>query len=132
MKTIFMSTKNSKTNESYKFVLKMPQRFDLKISNKHVTFQDLSIYHTWKNLRKQYKNNKFEIIAPTWNEVLELTHGSYSVSNIQDYLEYIIKIQETLTAILPIHVYVNIIDTILVFKIEDGYKPGSQTPETMK
>ena len=46
MKTIFMSTKNSKTNESYKFVLKMPQRFDLKISNKHVTFQDLSIYHT--------------------------------------------------------------------------------------
>ena len=64
--------------------------------------------------------------------MLELTHGSYSVSNIQDYLEYIIKIQETLTAILPIHVYVNIIDTILVFKIEDGYKPGSQTPEAMK
>ena len=64
--------------------------------------------------------------------MLELPHGSYSVSNIQDYLEYIIKIQETLTAILPIHVYVNVIGTILVFKIEDGYKPGSQTPETMK
>ena len=46
MKTIFMSTKNSKTNESYKFVLKLSQRLDLKISNKHVAFQDLSIYHT--------------------------------------------------------------------------------------
>ena len=55
--------------------------------------------------------------------MLELPHGSYSVSNIQDYLEYIIKIQDTLTAILPIQVYVNIIDTILEFKIEGGYKP---------
>ena len=109
MKTIFMSTEHSETNEPYKFLLKLSQRLDLRNSNKHVAFEDLSIFHTW---RKQYKNNKLEIIAPTWNEVLELPYGSYSVSNIQDYFQYIIKTQETLTVILLIHVYINRINTI--------------------
>ena len=30
----------------------------------------------WKNIRKQYKNNKFKVIAPTWNDEFELTDGS--------------------------------------------------------
>ena len=38
-----------------------------------------------------YKNNKFEISAPTWNEEFELSGGSYSTSGIQDYFEYIYK-----------------------------------------
>ena len=38
-----------------------------------------------------YKNNKFKISAPTWNKEFELLDGSYSVSDIQDYLEYILK-----------------------------------------
>ena len=61
----------------------------------------------WKNIRKQYKNNKLKIIAPTWNDEFQLLGGSYSVSDIQDYIEYIIKKHETLTTILPIHVYNN-------------------------
>ena len=61
----------------------------------------------WKNIRKQYKNNKLKIIAPTWNDEFQLPGGSYSVSDIQDYIEYIIKKHETLTTILPIHVYNN-------------------------
>ena len=72
------------------------------------------------------------MIAPTWNDELELPDGSYSVSDIQDYIEYIIKRHETLTAISPIHVYINKIKNRLVFKIKDGYKLKSQTPETMK
>ena len=48
--------------------------------------------------------------------------GSYSVSDLQDYIEYIIKKHETLTAIPPIHVYINRINNVLVFKIKDGYK----------
>ena len=67
METIFMNTENSKTNEPHKFVLNLSQRLDLKSSNKHVALQNLSINYTWKNIRKQYKNNKLEIIAPTWN-----------------------------------------------------------------
>ena len=44
-----------------------------------------------KEIRKQYKNNKLKIIAPTWNNEFELPDSSYSVSDIQDYVEYIIK-----------------------------------------
>ena len=45
----------------------------------------------WKNIRQKYKNNKLQIIAPTWNDEFELPDGSYSVSDIQNYIEYIIK-----------------------------------------
>ena len=127
-----MNTENSKTNESHKFVLKLSQRLDLRSSNKHVALQNLSTYYTWKNIRKQYKNIKLKIIAPTWNDEFELPDGSYSVSGIQDYDEYIIKKHETLTAISPIHVYINRINNRLVFEIKDGYKVELKTPETMK
>ena len=81
---------------------------------------------------KQYKNNKLKIIAPTWNLEFELPDGSYSVSDIQDYIEYIIKNHKTLTTIPPIHVYINRINNRLVFKIKHGYKLELQTPETMQ
>ena len=61
-------------------------------------------YDTWKNIRKQYKNNKLKVIAPTWNDEFELPDGSYSVSDIQGYIEYLIKKHVTLSKILPIHV----------------------------
>ena len=48
----------------------------------------------WKNIRKQYKNKKLKIGAPTWNDKFELPDGSYSVSDIQDYIEYITKKHE--------------------------------------
>ena len=132
METIFMNTENNKRNESHKFVLNLSQRLDLRSSNKHVALQNGSIYYTWKNIRKQYKNNKLKIIAPTWNDEFELPDGSYSVSDIQDYIEYIIRKHETLTKIPPIHVYINRINNRLVFKIKEGYKVELQTPETMK
>ena len=46
-----MNTENSKTSESHKFVLNLPQRLDLKNSDKHVALQNLSIYYTWENIR---------------------------------------------------------------------------------
>ena len=54
------------------------------------------------------------------------------MSDIQDYIEYIIKKLETLTTIPSIHVYINIINKRLVLEIKDGYKLELQTPETMK
>ena len=50
---------------------------------------DQSIYYAWKNIKSTYNSNKFKISAPTWNDKFELPDGSYSVSNIQDYFEYI-------------------------------------------
>ena len=61
-----------------------------------------------------------------------MPNGSYSVSEIQYYIKYIIKKHETLTKIPPIHVYINRINNRLVFKIKDAYKLELQTPETMK
>ena len=114
--------KNSKINEPHKFVLNLSQRLDLRSSEKHVTLQNISIFYTWKNIRKQHKNNKLKIIAATWDDEFELPDGTYSVSDIQNYIDYIIKKHETLTIILPIYVYINIINNRLVFKIKHGYK----------
>ena len=83
METIFTNSENSKTNESHKFIFELPQRLDLRTSNKHAAVQNLSIYYTCKNIRKQYKNNKLKVIAPPWNAEFELPDGSYSVSDIQ-------------------------------------------------
>ena len=49
------------------------------------------IYYSRKNVKKSYQNNKFKISAPTWNEELELSDWSYSVSDIQDCFKYIFK-----------------------------------------
>ena len=54
-------------------------------------YQTLSIYYTWKNIKKSYKNNKFKRSATIWIEEFELPDGSYFVSDIQDYIEYILK-----------------------------------------
>ena len=85
-----------------------------------------------KNIIKQCKNNKLKIIAPTWNDEFEWPDGFYSVSYIQGYVENIIKKHKTLTAIPPIHVYINRVNNKLVFKIKDEYKLELQRPETMK
>ena len=78
-------------NEPHEYFLNLSQRLDLRSSNEHNAIQKLSIYYTWKNITKQYKNNKLKIIAATWNCKFELPDGSYSVSDIQDYIKYIIK-----------------------------------------
>ena len=46
-------------------VLNLSQKLDLRGSNKSVALQNVSVYYTWKNIRKQYKNNKLKIISPT-------------------------------------------------------------------
>ena len=72
MKTMFMNTENSKTNEPNKFILNLSQRLGLRSSDKHVALQNLSIYYMWKNLKTLYTSNKFKIIAPTWIDELDL------------------------------------------------------------
>ena len=88
---VFMNTENGKTNEPREPVFNLSQRLDLRSLNKHGALQNLSIYCTWKNINQQYKNNELKIIAPTCSDEFELSGCSYSVSDIQDYIEYIIK-----------------------------------------
>ena len=127
METISMKTENGKMNEPRKFFLNLLQRLDLRSSNKHVSLQNWSIYDTWKNIRKNYKNNKLKKVAPTWNDEFELSDGSYCVSDIQDCIECAIKRHEILTTTPPIYVCINRINNRLVLKIKDRYKLELQT-----
>ena len=61
------------------------------MGEKVIALSNLSIYYTWKNIKSSCNNNKFKISTPTWNDEFELPDGSYSVSDIQDYFEYILK-----------------------------------------
>ena len=94
---------HSKTNEPQKCVLNLLQ----KSSITHVVLHNLSIYYTKKDIRQPYKNYKLKIIAPTWKDEFELTDSSYSAPDIQDYIEYIIKKDETLNTNHPILIYIN-------------------------
>ena len=127
-----MNTENSKTNEPHRFKLDLTDKLNLKNPNKNMTLANLSIYYTWKNIKSEYKNNKFKISAPTWNDTFDLPDGSYSISDIQDYFEFIIKKHETLTENLLIQIYPNKIKNRIVFKIKTGYKLELLTPETMR
>ena len=91
METKFINTENRNMNELHKFLINLSQRLDLRSSDRHTVLQNLSIYYTWKNIRKQYKKNKLKIIAPTRNDEFELPNGSYFISNIQDCIEYTSK-----------------------------------------
>ena len=94
MDIAFMNSGNSKTSDHYKLLLNLPEKINSNRKGKYVALSNLSIYYTWKNIKKSYKNNKSKISALTWNEEFELSDGSYSVSDIQDYFECILKNME--------------------------------------
>ena len=116
MKTIVMNMENSKTSAPHKFLINSSHILDLKSLNKLVAFQNLSLYYTWKNIRKQHKNDKLKIIAPAWNDEFELPDGFFSVPNIEDRIVCIIKNYEKLPANPPSHTYISRINSRLVFK----------------
>ena len=92
METIFMNTENSKTSEPHRFKLDLTDKLNLKNPNKNMVLANLSIYYTWKNIiNSEYNKNKFKISALTWNDTFDLPDGSYSISDSQDYFEFIIK-----------------------------------------
>ena len=132
MDTTFMNSENSKTSDPHRLLLNLTDKINLKRSNKYVALSNLSIYYTWKNIKKSYKNNKFKISAPTWNENFELPNRSCSLSDIQDYFEYILKKYETATDNPSIMIYVKKIENRITFKIKTGYYLEVLMSATMK
>ena len=86
-----------------------------------------------------YRNKKFRISAPTWNDKFQLLDGLYSASDIQDYFEYILKkrdallghTRETLADSSPIRLYINKTENKITFKMKTGYYLKLVTPETI-
>ena len=132
MDTIFINSQNSKTLENNVLALKLTNILDLRRGQKTVALSNLSIYYTWKNVKSSYNNNKFKISAPTWIEEFNLPDGSYSVQDIQDYFEYILKKHSESIDNPSIRIYVNRIENRITFKIKNGYYLELLTPEKMK
>ena len=130
MDTIFMNSENSRTSEYQVLVLKLTDKLDIRRGQTRAALSNPSIYFTWKNIKSSY--NKFKISAPTWSDEFELPDGSYSISHIQNYFEYIFKKHSENVDNPSIRIYVNKVENRIIFKIKNGYYLELLTPETMK
>ena len=132
METIFINTHNSKTSEPNRFRYALNDKLNLKTRNEIIALANMSVYYTWKNVQSEYKNNKFKITAPAWDETFDLPDESYNIQQIQDYFESIMKKYETITDDnFPIRIYSNNNKNRIVFKIKTGYKLELLKNETM-
>ena len=127
-----MNSENSKSSKPHVLILKFTNKFDLRLGKKVIALSNVSIYCTWKNIKSSYNNNKFKISAPTWNDKFELPDGSYSVSDIQDYFEYILRKHGEDIDKPSVQIYVNKIENRVTFKIKNEYSLELLTPQTMK
>ena len=126
-------TGNRKTNEFNKFIYQFTDKLNLKTPNdKNIGLVTLSIYCTRKYIKSAYNNNKFKISAPACNDEFHLANGSYSISDIQNYFELVIKKHETLAENPPIQFYRNKIKYKIAFKRKTEHKLELLFPETMK
>ena len=132
MDAIFMNSENSKTSQPHVLILKLTNKLDLRIGEKIIALSNLSIYYTWKNIKSSYNNNKFKKSTATWNDKFELPVGWNSISDVQDYFEYIFKNHRENTDRPSVQIYVNKIEDTVIFKIKDGYSLELLTSETMK
>ena len=132
MDTIFMHSENSRTPKSHILILKLNNKLYLRMGKNVIALSNLSIYYTCINIKSSYNNNKFKISAPTWNDEFELPDGSYSISDIQDYFEYILKKHGEDIDKPSIQIYVNKTKNRVTFKVKNGYSLELLTSETMK
>ena len=125
MDTTFMSSKNIQTSKPHVLILKFTDKLDLRGGESRIALSNFSIYYTWKNITSSYNNNKLKTSTPTWNDKFELSDGSYSVSDIQDYFEYILKKHEEHIDKPSVQIYVNEIENRVTFKKETMKLLGS-------
>ena len=96
-----------------------------------IASSNLSIYYTWKKIKWSY-NKIFKVSAPRWNNKFELPDGSYSVSNIQDHFEHILKKHGQNIDQPSVKIYVNKIENRITFKIKNSFSLKLLTSETIK
>ena len=61
LNTISTNSENIKTFDRHRLLLNLSDKINLKRSDKYVALSNLSIYYSWKNVRKSYKNNKLKL-----------------------------------------------------------------------
>ena len=127
-----MNSKNSKASDPERLIFNLSDKTNLKSSNKYIALSNISMCYTEKNIKKSYKNDKFKISSPTWNDKFELPDGSCPVSDIQNYFDYIIEKDESATDNPQIKIYVTKIENTITFEVKTGYYLELLIPKTMK
>ena len=127
-----MNSEISKISRPRVLVSKLTNKLDLRNGEKIIALPNLSIYYTRKNIKSSYSNNKFKIFAPTWNDKFELPDGLYSLSDTQDYFEYILKKHDEGIDKPSVQIYLNKIENRVTFKVKNGYTIELLTSETME
>ena len=127
-----MNSENSKTLKPHALTLKLTSKLDLKIGEIVIVLSNLSIYYTWKNIKNSYNKNDFKISATTWNDEFELPDGSHSLSDIQDYFDFILEKYGQDIDEPSVQIYVNKTENRITFKIKNRYSLEFLAPETMK
>ena len=74
-----MNSENSKTSDPHRLLLNLTDKIDLRRKDKYVALSNLSIYYTWKNIKKSYKNN---------NSRYQLQHGRKNLNDLMDHILY--------------------------------------------
>ena len=52
METIFMNSEICKRSDPHRLLLKLPDKKNLKRSDNYGALSNLSIYYTWRNIKK--------------------------------------------------------------------------------
>ena len=132
MDAVFINSKNSKNSDSHRLLLNLLEKLNLKRSDRYLSLSDLSIYYTWKNIKKSCKNNKYKISTPTWNGEWIKSWIIFCNRYLRLFWIIIVLLWIVLTDNLSIRIYVNKIKNGMIFKIKTGYYLKLLTPEKMK
>ena len=127
-----MISEDSKTSEPHVLILTLTDKLDLRIGVKIIALSNLIIYYTWKNINSSYKNNKFKISAPTQNNKFKLPDWLYSVSDIQDCFEYILKKHGENIDNPSVKIYVKKVENRITCRIKNRYSLELLMYETKK
>ena len=107
-----MNSENSKTSKPHVLILKLANKLDLRIDEKTIALSNLTIYYTYL--------------------LFEMPDGSYSVSDFQDFFEYIFKKHGQDINKPSLQIYLNKIENTVTFKVKNGHSLELLIPETMK
>ena len=80
MDTTFTNSKTSKTSDPHRTLLNLTGKTSLKRSNKYISLSNLSIYYTWKNIKKSH--------AGTINLKYQLQHRMKNFNCLMDHIIY--------------------------------------------
>ena len=81
MNTIFMNSTKSKTSDPRTLLLNLTDKIDLRREDKYIALLNLSIYYTWKNIKKSYKiiNLKYQLRHRMKNSNYLMNHILYQI-----------------------------------------------------